>query len=56
MHSLFWMTLALAPSFTTALKFPVRQIRTDGDVSSNKVNALKSFNNFAVMDQDNTLT
>ena len=54
MHSLFW--IALVPSFTMALKFPVRQIRRDGGVSSNKINALRSFNNFAVMDQDNTIS
>jgi hypothetical protein len=46
MHSLFW--IALAPSFATALKFPVRQIRRD--VSSNKIN------NFTALDQNNTIS
>lgn len=54
MYSLFWIALALIPSFTTALKVPVRQIRRD--VSSNEINALRSFNNFAVMDQNNTIS
>lgn len=54
MHSLFLAALLLVPSFTMALKIPVRQIRRDAP--SNNVNTLKSFNNFAVMDQYNTIT